>query len=240
VRQRPIGPAVDDAVGRLGDADEAGRHHRVRGQRTTGRVHFSRPAQAELADEDRLLAGRRAVEFRQVEGVDRQARRGNRHRCGEFRRRCPGEVARAERVGVDAVVDAPDGASFRLERDTLHGWMLLRDGHPGTTDGRGTGEGFQPQYSFALGQVWDADLHLSNHWTSTAPESRFLQLRLVSIVLPRGLAGLTDRIYRRRAGEEETVAEIVDPRVYRMRLSLMFGIDFSAEEVAALGLFGEA
>ncbi|WEJ99673.1 MAG: arylamine N-acetyltransferase [Candidatus Sphingomonas phytovorans] len=138
------------------------------------------------------------------------------------------------------VVDAPDGARFRLERDTLHGWMLLRDGHPGTTDGRGAGEGFQPQYSFTLGQVWDADLHLSNHWTSTAPESRFLQLRLVSIVLPRGLAGLTDRIYRRRAGEEETVAEIVDPRVYRMRLSLMFGIDFTAEEVAALGLFGEA
>jgi N-hydroxyarylamine O-acetyltransferase len=139
-----------------------------------------------------------------------------------------------------ATADAPDGARFRLERDTLHGWMLLRDGHPGTTDGRGIGEGFQPQYSFTLGQVWDADLELSNRWTSTAPESRFMQLRIVSIVLPRGLAALTDRTYRRRAGEEETIAEIGDPRVYRMRLSLMFGIDFTAEEVAALGLFPEA
>jgi len=31
--------------------------------------------------------------------------------------------------------------------------------------------------------------------------------------------------------------EITDPRVYRMRLSLMFGIDLTAEDVAALGLF---
>ncbi len=139
-----------------------------------------------------------------------------------------------------ATADAPDGARFRLERDALHGWMLLRDGHPGSTDGRGTGEGFQPQYSFTLGQVWDADLELSNRWTSAAPESRFMQVRVVSIVLPRGLAGLTDRMYRRRAGDEETIAEIEDPRVYRMRLSLMFGIDFTAEEVAALGLFAQA
>jgi N-hydroxyarylamine O-acetyltransferase len=136
-----------------------------------------------------------------------------------------------------ATAEAPDGARFRIERDTLHGWMLLRDGHPGTTDGRGTGEGFQPQYSFTLGQVWDADLELSNRWTSAAPESRFTQLRIVSIVLPRGLASLTDRMYRGRAGEKETIAEIADPRVYRLRLSLMFGIDFSVEEVAALGLF---
>lgn len=136
-----------------------------------------------------------------------------------------------------ATAEAPDGARFRIERDTLHGWMLLRDGHPSNTDGRGTGEGFQPQYSFNLGQVWDADLELSNRWTSAAPESRFMQLRIVSIVLPRGLASLTDRMYRRRAGEEETIAEITDPRVYRMRLSLMFGIDFTVEEVAALELF---
>lgn len=139
-----------------------------------------------------------------------------------------------------ATADAPDGARFRLERDVLHGWMLLRDGHPGSTDGRGTGEGFQPQYSFTLGQVWDADLELSNRWTSAAPESRFMQVRVVSIVLPRGLAGLTDRMYRRRAGDEETIEEIVDPRVYRTRLSLMFGIEFTAQEVAALGLFGQA
>lgn len=136
-----------------------------------------------------------------------------------------------------ATVTAPDGAIFRLERDALHGWMLLRDGHPGTTDGRGSGEGFRPQYSFTTTRVWDADLALSNSWVSTAPESRFRRSCIVSIVLPAGFASIADRAYRRRSGNDETAAEITDRRVFRMRLSMMFGIDLSADEVAALGLF---
>jgi len=132
---------------------------------------------------------------------------------------------------------APDGAIYRLMRDPLHGWMLERDGDPATTDGRGTGAGWQPQYSFGLDPVFEADLALSNHWTSTAPGTRFTTLRIASIVLPHGFASLTDRSYRRRNGDKEATGEIDDPRVYRMRLSMLFGIEFSAEEVAALGLY---
>ncbi|WP_267396340.1 MULTISPECIES: arylamine N-acetyltransferase [unclassified Sphingomonas] len=134
-------------------------------------------------------------------------------------------------------LDAPDGARFRLEAGTEHGWLLSREGPSGSTDGRGAGPGFRPQYSFTLDQVHDADLALSNHWTSTAPGSRFTQTRIASMVLPHGLAALTDRRYHRRAGDNESIAEITDPRVYRMRMSLMFGIDLSAEDVAQLGLF---
>ncbi len=129
-----------------------------------------------------------------------------------------------------AEATAPDGALFRLDRDPQHGWMLLRNGHPGLTDGRATGEGWQPQYSFTTDHVWDADLALANHWTSTAPESRFRQATIVSIILPRGFASLTDRHYRRRVGEDETAGTITDPRVYRMRLSLMFGLDLTARK----------
>jgi N-hydroxyarylamine O-acetyltransferase len=135
---------------------------------------------------------------------------------------------------------APDGALYRLMRDPLHGWMLERDGHPGTTDGRGTGEGWQPQYSFTLEAVFTADLILSNHWTSTAPGTRFLTVRIASIVLPQGFASLNDKAYRRRNGDKEASAELSDPRVYRMRLSLLFGIDLSADDVVALGLFPAA
>ena len=135
---------------------------------------------------------------------------------------------------------APDGAIFRLMRDPLYGWMLERDGHPGTTDGRGTGEGWQPQYSFTLDPVFTADLVLSNYWTSTAPGTRFLTLRVVSIALPLGFASLTDRSYRRRNGDKEASGEIEDARVYRLRLSMLFGIDLSADEVAQLGLFQRA
>lgn len=132
---------------------------------------------------------------------------------------------------------APDGAQFRLMRDPLHGWMLERNGHAGTTDGRGGGEGWVPQYSFALDPVFAADLAQSNHWTATAPESRFTRFRIVSAVLPQGFASLTDRQYRRRNGEQEAMGEIGDPRVYRIRLSLLFGIDLSVEDIARLGLF---
>lgn len=135
-----------------------------------------------------------------------------------------------------AEAQAPDGARFRLDA-TEQGWLLLRDGDPMTTDGRGETGGFQPQYSFTLAEVFDADLALSNHWTSTAPASRFTQTVIASIVLPNGLASLTGRNYRRRSGTDTTVGEITDPRVYRIRMSLLFGIDLSVEDVAALGLF---
>ncbi|MEO7691590.1 MAG: arylamine N-acetyltransferase [Sphingomonas sp.] len=136
-----------------------------------------------------------------------------------------------------AEVEGPDGARFRLAQDPVHGWMLTRDGHPGTTDGRNTGVGFQPQYSFTLAQVWESDLAMGNHWTSAAPQSRFRQVRLASLVLPKGLASLTDRVERSRAGEEETIVEIAAPDTYRTRLAQLFGIALTAEEVAALGLF---
>lgn len=137
----------------------------------------------------------------------------------------------------DAEVAALDGARFRLSGDELHGWLLARDGDPASTDGRGTGPGFQPQYSFALDRVWESDLAMGSHWASTKEGTRFPTLCVVSIVLPRGFASLTDTAYRRRAGDDETTAIITDPRVYRLRLSMMFGIDLSADEVAALGLF---
>ena len=139
--------------------------------------------------------------------------------------------------------EAPDGARFLLTREDARagagGWMLLRDGDPATTDGRGTGAGWQPQYSFTTATVHDSDLAMGNHWSMTAPISRFTTVTVASIILPRGFASLTDRQYRRRAAETATEAEITDPRVYRMRLSMMFGIDLSAADVAGLGLFAQ-
>jgi N-hydroxyarylamine O-acetyltransferase len=131
--------------------------------------------------------------------------------------------------GAEAI--APDGARFRLKSDSA-GWLLLRDGDPALTDGRGAGEGWQPQYSFLGDTAPAADLAMGNHWSYAAPLSRFTRHRIVSIVLPHGFATLTDRSYRRKAGGTATQDTITDPRVYRMRLSMMFGIDLSADEVA--------
>ncbi|HEX4694304.1 arylamine N-acetyltransferase family protein [Sphingomonas sp.] len=135
-----------------------------------------------------------------------------------------------------AEAGAPDGALFRLSEDH-RGWVLARNGHPAATDGRGGGGDWIDQFSFTLGPVAPIDLAMSNHWTATAPGTRFTDLVVVSIALPNGFASLTDRSYRRYAGGEETSALIDDPRVYRMRLGMMFGLDLSADEVAALRLF---
>ncbi len=137
--------------------------------------------------------------------------------------------------GAEAV--APDGARFRLSRHDRHGWLLERHGPAAGTDGRGAHDGWQWQYSFTTDVVFDADLAMGNHWSSTAPGTRFTTLRIASIVLPHGFAALTDTHYRRIAADAATEATITDPRVYRMRLAMMFGIALSVEEVAALGLF---
>ena len=75
-----------------------------------------------------------------------------------------------------AAATAPDGAAFRLGRDPLHGWMLERRGDraPGDRDG----PDWERQYSFTLAPVFlfPADLSLGNHWTSTAPGTRFTTL----------------------------------------------------------------
>ena len=132
---------------------------------------------------------------------------------------------------------APDGTCFRLERDGADGWMLLLRGDAAATDGRGIGGPWQRQYGFALDFVAPSDLAMANHWTATVPGGRFTTLRVVSIALPTGFASLTDRAYRRKAGDDERSDVIDDSRVYRMRISLMFGIDLTADEVAGLNLF---
>ena len=132
---------------------------------------------------------------------------------------------------------SPDGARFRLAADPLHGWMLTRLGDPLATDGRATGAGWQNQYSFTLDQAFPADLAMANHWVQTAAESRFVQKRIVSVPLPHGFATLDGTHYRRRNGDQLAEAELTDPRVYRLRLALLFGLQLSAEEVAGLGLF---
>ncbi|GGB26422.1 N-hydroxyarylamine O-acetyltransferase [Sphingomonas metalli] len=136
-----------------------------------------------------------------------------------------------------AEAEAPDGARFRLIRDAAHGWVLERHGPAASTDGRGSHDGWQAQYSFSGEPAVAADLAMGNLWASTAPGTRFTTLRIASIVLPHGFASLTDAHYRRVAAGTENAGAITDPRVYRMRLSLMFGIDLSVEEVAALGVF---
>lgn len=127
-----------------------------------------------------------------------------------------------------AEATAPDGAHFRLRTDALHGWLLER---------RMDDQDWQPQYSFTLATVATIDLALSNHWTSTKPDTRFTTLSVVSLVLPSGFASLTDRHYTRRNGDQYVEADIESATAYRLRLNFVFGIVLDDVEVGGLGLF---
>ncbi len=140
-----------------------------------------------------------------------------------------------------AAATSPDGAAHRLRRvDAPSGqWLLERAGAHGATDGRAQPhEDWQAQYSFDLAHVAPDDLEQCNHWTSTRPGTRFTMLHIASIVLPGGFASLTDRTLTVQEGSAKSVREIADPADYAQVLQALFGLDVSAEEAAALPLFG--
>lgn len=110
--------------------------------------------------------------------------------------------------GSEAVVG---GVRHRLDRDPAFGWMLTRDG--------------QRQYSFTEDEVWPADLALANHWTATAPDSRFTRLRIASIVTEDGLDTFDE-------AELNTAA-------FRNALATRFDITLSEDEVAALRMIAD-
>ncbi|KQX19279.1 MULTISPECIES: arylamine N-acetyltransferase family protein [unclassified Sphingomonas] len=126
-------------------------------------------------------------------------------------------------------VVSPDGAAFRLSRSEDHGWMLERQGDP-------TGD-WHAQYSFTLAPVAPIDLEMSNHWTSTRPDTRFTTLSVVSICLPTGFAALTGTHYDRRTGTQQVEAEIESAKAYRLRLNFVFGIVLDEVEVNGLALY---
>jgi len=140
-------------------------------------------------------------------------------------------------------VTTGDGASHRLrcigQPGDLEGeWLLERAGSAAATDGRAAPHtGWQPQYVFDLSPVAQADLDLSNHWTSTRPETRFTMLHMVSVPLPRGFVTLTDHALRITDEGSTSERDIATPADYHALLRERFGLTLSAEEVAALPLF---
>ncbi len=107
--------------------------------------------------------------------------------------------------------------------------MLERQGDP-------AGD-WHRQYSFTLDQVAPTDLEMSNHWTSTRPDTRFTTSTIVSICLPTGFAALSDRHYSRRNVTEQVESDIESAKAYRLRLNFVFGIALDEVEVNGLGLY---
>lgn len=133
----------------------------------------------------------------------------------------------AMRLADGAEAAGNDGSVHRLRHDDAFGWMLER--HFG-------GE-VRPQYSFTDELAQPADLAMSNHWTATSPESRFIRNVLVSQVTCDGLKSITNDQFSVQRGAESERMPIAGTAAMRALLADEFGILLSDAEVAALGLF---
>lgn len=135
-----------------------------------------------------------------------------------------------------AAASTPDGFHHRLRRadrpGSVHGeWLVER--RRDTTD-------WEAQYSFDTAAVDDADLAMSNHWTSTRPQTRFTVACIVSIVLPDGFAAMVDRDLTVQRGDHRETSTLATPAAWQAELATRFAIDLDDAGVAALTphLFG--
>ena len=133
----------------------------------------------------------------------------------------------AMRLAEGAEAQGNDGAVHRLRRDDTFGWML--DRHFG-------GE-VRAQYSFTDEIAHAADIAMSNHWTATSPESRFIRNVLVSQVTRDGLKSITNDQFSLQRGDKTERMTIAGPDEMRALLADQFGIMLSAQEVRALAAF---
>lgn len=132
-----------------------------------------------------------------------------------------------------AGAETADGARHRLRRTGSAGklsgeWLLERAAPAGE---------WQPQYTFDLGEVAPADIEQANHWTSTAPGTRFTTLHVVTRPLSDGFASLVERTLTVSRGAKVKTREIGDRPAYSKVLRDIFGLDLPEAELARLPLF---
>jgi N-hydroxyarylamine O-acetyltransferase len=147
------------------------------------------------------------------------------------------------RDGAGAV--STDGARHRLVHVGAPGriageWLLERAGPPEATDGRAAPHSdWQPQHSFDLGEVAQADLEQASHWTATRRGTRFTTLHVASIALPDGFAALSERRLTVHRGGKTEMREVADAAEYAAVLGDVFHIRLTLAEAARLPLFSD-
>lgn len=120
----------------------------------------------------------------------------------------------------------PDGVTHRLASHSAHGWMLDRRGR----------DDFVPQYSFMLAPAVAADIVMANHWTATAPSSRFVNHVIASRVTADGMISLVDRNFTRSGSDTKTYEVGADVELAHI-LTTYFDITLPESDVIHLGLF---
>ncbi len=124
-------------------------------------------------------------------------------------------------------VTGEDGVKHRLRVDQDHGWMLeqWRD------------QEWQQQYSFTVDRITEADLEMSNHWTSTSPHSRFVQNQIASIILPKGVASILGRSFATIIEGVTTAQDIDNANKMYDIVHQIFRLNLSKDDVQYIWAF---
>jgi len=115
-------------------------------------------------------------------------------------------------------IDKQDRLEYRLVEADPWGTMLqLR-----------VKEEWMNLYSFDLGHVCQSDIETGNHYTSTSPDAHFTQVRIASLVNPKGRISLSGQTLTRVDSGETTQTELPEGPEYLDELQTNFGIQLDA------------
>lgn len=84
-------------------------------------------------------------------------------------------------------------------------------------------------YSFDLNYVCPMDIEYGNHYTSTHPNSFFVNSRVAALPIDQGMISLHNRGLKKRIAAEEEIQIIGEGQAYLSILEKEFGIHLSAD-----------
>lgn len=130
--------------------------------------------------------------------------------------------AEAPLVPIPLVYNEPisfENQTYRLVNDIVFGYILQNNpkGH------------WKNLYSFNLSPVFDIDIKLGNHFTSTHPDSFFTNARIAALPLENGMISLYHNRLKKVINGKEKIISLKDDSSYLAVLEKEFGIEIDAE-----------
>ena len=137
--------------------------------------------------------------------------------------------AEAPLVPIPLVCNEPisfENQTYRLINDEVFGYILQNNpkGH------------WKNLYSFDLSPVFDIDIKLGNHYTSTHPDSFFTNARIAALPIENGMISLYHNKLKKVINGKVQLTTLKDDSSYLSVLEKEFGIEIGAEYGELKGL----
>ncbi|HLV15208.1 MAG TPA: arylamine N-acetyltransferase [Xanthomarina sp.] len=125
-------------------------------------------------------------------------------------------------VPIPLVYNKPvtfENQTYRLIASELFGYMLQNK----------QDETWKNLYSFDLSHVFDVDIKLGNHFTSTSPDSFFINARIAALPVKNGMLTVFNDRFKKLINGKEEITWLKDDSSYLSILENEFGIKIDAE-----------